>query len=56
MYVYTYMYIYTYTYVSFSFVSVKGMAYGLFLVVHALPSEARRARNDATRLVTANAT
>ena len=48
-----YMYIYIYTYASFPFVLLKGIAHRRSPVVHALPSEARHTRSEATSFVTA---
>ena len=48
---FTYIYIYIYIYGGFLFVLMKGIDHGLTPVVQALPSEARHARSEATRVV-----
>ena len=47
---------YMHVYGGFSFILMRGIDHGLTPVVHALPSEARHARSEATRVVTANCT
>ena len=55
--VHTCIHIYIYTYIwRFPVFSDKGIDHGLTPTVHALPSEAKHARSEAKRVVTANCT
>ena len=60
IYIYMYMYVHIYIYVYIngccSFVLIDGIYHGLSPVGHTLPSEARHARSEETRDVTANCT
>ena len=56
VFIHIYICMYVYIYGGFPFVLMKGIDHGPSPVVHALPSEARHARSEATRVGTPNCT